>query len=906
LADLKLTIAADYQQASKAFQELANSSEATREKIEKFSDSFKTEQIDKFIDKQQLLEASLTGTRGEVASMTTAQKNYEKEIERLIRSGLSPESEAIKKLRDEHDKLADKIKKTNEVQKSLEQLMKGAEKAALGMVAAIGAGITALGIATQKTAEAGDEFAKTARVIGMTAETFQELDYAAKMSGVDNLKGSLEKLNKSIADVKNDTGSLTNYLKENDQQLLDQLKNVNSNEEAFNLLMDAIGKAPDEFTRAGLAQAAFGKSGQELILLANEGADGISNLREEAQKYGVISNESAAASEAYLDAQARLKAALNGVTTELTAGLLPGLTNTITKMANFIAGVDDWEGKLKIAGYALAGVAAGLTAFLAITKGAAVIHGLATAFKALTSAIASNPIGAIAVVVTAVLIPALIALYKNWDTVQTYLQQGLARLQFAFKWLGSVIEEGLVVAFNSVKSAAVTFVDFIYGNIIRAVGNLLEVMGKLPFVGDLFLAASEKVKTLGNAIGNLAEDARRSSLEAIQAAHDKQDATEGELKNTLLAIDTEARARRAAIEQQKKNNDELIQDMAAANEAIAENEKQTQEQITQIKNEAQKSQLELLKEHLNEIPFTEQQIQTQQIAQFQQFLQQRMELEKLDGEERILWLEEQREMLLELDTIQADEKLAAQQAVNALLEEEELRSQNQRIGQFEESLKKELSLTKNNSRENINILKDSKKQIETMDKLSADQKIALTTSVNDMIVAEEERLKRTQLKLLSERLNATSTFFNGVAQLTKLAGQNNYAAAIASKALAAAEAGINTALAFTKALASSPPPLNYIMAAGVLAAGIAQQVSIATTPIPSAETGGRFIVPHSVGSDSGLMRVNSDEEVEVTPRGMTGFNKLQNIIVQIEKQTIFDVVNDGITSGDILISTVNY
>ncbi|MDR1627302.1 MAG: hypothetical protein LBR79_00835 [Oscillospiraceae bacterium] len=272
MADLKLTIDANYEQASKAFKDLANESETTRQKIEKFSDSFKTEQIDKFIDRQKLTEIAMRGTRGEVVAMTTSQKSYEKEIERLIKSGLDPESDAIKKLRDEHDKLADKIKNATEAQKAQEQVMKNAEKAALGMIAAIGAAVAATGAIVQKSAEAGDAYAKTARVIGMTAETFQELDYAAKMSGVDDLKGSLEKLNKSVADVKSGTGSLTAYLKENDKKLLDQLKNVNSNEEAFNLLMDAIGKAPDEFTRAELAQSAFGKSGQELILLANEGA----------------------------------------------------------------------------------------------------------------------------------------------------------------------------------------------------------------------------------------------------------------------------------------------------------------------------------------------------------------------------------------------------------------------------------------------------------------------------------------------------------------------------------------------------------------------------------------------------------------------------------------------------------
>jgi DNA repair exonuclease SbcCD ATPase subunit len=308
-----------------------------------------------------------------VSSLTAAKNNYEKEIEKLIRSGLDPESEAIQRLRKEHDALAKKIEETNQVQKSQESLMKGAEKAALAMYAAIGASIAAIGAMTQKSAEAGDQYAKTSRIVGMTAKTFQELDYAAKMSGVNNLDDSLKKLNKTMADVKSGTGSLTAYLKENDKQLLGQLKNVNSNEEAFNLLMDAIGKAPDEFTRAELATKAFGKSGQDLIIMAEEGADGIAALREEARKYGVISNEAAVNSEAYLDAQDKLKAALSGVANELTEGLLPGLTNTITKVADFIANTDDWKSKLETVGYVLAGVTAGLTAFLVVAKGAAVI-----------------------------------------------------------------------------------------------------------------------------------------------------------------------------------------------------------------------------------------------------------------------------------------------------------------------------------------------------------------------------------------------------------------------------------------------------------------------------------------------------------------------------------------------------
>jgi hypothetical protein len=858
MADITLKINADYKAASEAFKELASSSESTRQKIEKFSEAFQDKHIDSFIQKQKLLETSLMGTRGKTDAATAASNNYQKEIERLVRQGLDPESEAIQKLVAEQNKLKDKIKETTEAQKAQEDVIKNAEKASLGMIAAIGAAAAAIGVATQKTAEAGDQYAKTARVVGMTAEQFQELNYAAKMSGVNNLEGSLQKLNKTVADVKSGTGSLTGYLKENDTQLLSQLENVKSNEEAFMLLMDAIDRAPDEFTRAELAQAAFGKSGQELILFAKNGASGIAQLREEARKYGVISNETAANSEEFLDAQARLKSALGGVGTEMTEGLLPTLTKLINGFANFIAGIDDWKGKLEIMGYALAGVTAGLVAFLVVAKGAAVIDLLSKAFRGLTAAIAANPIGAIAVLVTAVLIPALIALYKNWDTVQTYLQQGIARVQFAFKWLASVIEEGLVVAFNAVKAAAVTLFDFIYGNIIRGIGKMLDVMGALPIVGDLFQAASEKVSALGNAIGDVAEKTRQASADAIAAAHAKQDATQAELENTLTNIDREAAARRAAIEEQKKQNKEVEADSINTENAIVESTENGQESIQNAVIEGAADRIATtadtvatLLDILNAIPLTEEQIkgqeqlaqkehQAEMIAQFEEFLNQRFELEQLKEEERAAWLLEQQALLLESE------------------------------------------------------------------QLNNEQRIALMEAVNSQIIESEQKIKDNQLKNIKDRMGAVKTFYNGVSDLAEAAGTKNITLSVSGKALASSEALINSYVAFTKALAASPPPFNYIQAAGVLASGIAAQVKIISTPIPSAETGGRFIVPNGIGSDSNYMKVNQGEEVEITPRGMTGYSGHQRIIVEIEKQPIFDIVNEGIGTGDIHIMAINY
>jgi hypothetical protein len=193
-----------------------------------------------------------------------------------------------------------------------------------------------------------------------------------------------------------------------------------------------------------------------------------------------------------------------------------------------------------------------------------------------------------------------------------------------------------------------------------------------------------------------------------------------------------------------------------------------------------------------------------------------------------------------------------------------------------------------------------------LETLQGEERVALEIAINEKIKQTDKELKDAQEELNRKKLQNEATFFKRIEDLAALGAEKSIGLLVIEKAAASAQAAINSYLAFTSALKTVPFPFNYAAAAGVLASGLAQQAKIISTSIPSAETGGRFIVPRSIGSDNTLMRVNSDEEVEVTPRGMSGSSKAQNIVVQIEKDTIFSVVNDGIRSGDILIAATNY
>jgi hypothetical protein len=484
-------------------------------------------------------------------------------------------------------------------------------------------------------------------------------------------------------------------------------------------------------------------------------------------------------------------------------------------------------------GYVLVGLTAGLTAFLVISKGAAIVKGMATAFRALNAAIAANPIGAIAVVITAVLIPALIYLFKNWDKVKTYIDQGVARLVFAFTWFGSQIKEKFTTAVNGVKIAFISLAELIVTKVLGAVANLLEVMGRLPFVGEQFNNAARAVRNFASGFTEAANEARESSRATIQAVQDEQQAAREAQAERLHSIDEEARARREALEASRNNsNEEMELETEAANHEIEELNR-TVEATQEAENKKSEIVLQSLKQRLEDIALTENQVLNQQIETVKSFMLQRAELESNNHSEQLEFLEQQKIELL------------------AMYEE------------------------------------------------GSNERIAIERAADEAILESRKKLAQSERQLLEQRLNAFTDFTSGIGSLIAEGGRQSRNAAVAGKMIASAEAAINSMLAFTKALASVPYPYNFIAAGSVLASGLAQQIKIISTPIPSAETGGRFIVPNSTGVDGSYMKVNQGEQVDVTPRGQVGNNESFNFQFLFNGEVFADIINKLAKSGEL-------
>lgn len=410
------------------------------------------------------------------------------------------------------DAFGKKMKKNfGGVGKNIKALDAGINKVAVGIGAIGAAGIAASAKLVQSTATQADEWAKTARQIGITTEQLQKLDYVANMQGVssESLIKSYAKMNKNIGDLRSGSGTLAAYLKKTDAAFLKQLGTVKNSDQAFIMLMGKINEAPDEFAKAALAQAAFGKAGMDMLRVAEAGAAGIASLMGETEKYGLISTDAANASETFLDEQSRIKQILIGLKNKAFNALIPVLTNMLEKLRKlFETSVDGTDiisrFKKMVEGIDIDAVVRGVSNFakgmvklgsvigkvvgfletfwpviLAVVAAIKIITAVQTIYNAalLVTAVLASPITLITLAIVAgvaLLTAGIVLMVKHWDSVVEVLK---VVIEF-FKKVGQTMIKWMLTPINL---------------ILDAVGGLLRALAKIPGLGDLVGGAADAI-----------------------------------------------------------------------------------------------------------------------------------------------------------------------------------------------------------------------------------------------------------------------------------------------------------------------------------------------------------------------------------------------------------------------------
>ena len=156
------------------------------------------------------------------------------------------------------------------------------------------AAVVGLSLLTKRAVESADRIGKLADAVGLSTDQLQEYRHASELSGVatEKFDRSLLQFAKRIGEGREETGTLVEFLRRNNQELLTTILNTNSTGQALDVMFEAIANTADATDRAALATAAFGRSGVEMVNLVREGAGGLAAMREEARRLGIVLDES--------------------------------------------------------------------------------------------------------------------------------------------------------------------------------------------------------------------------------------------------------------------------------------------------------------------------------------------------------------------------------------------------------------------------------------------------------------------------------------------------------------------------------------------------------------------------------------------------------------------------------------
>ncbi len=980
MADLKIKISAETAQASKAFKDLAAESEVLQGKIKRLGADMGNKDADKFIQNQKLSVIAMQAAGKGTEALTKSHADYGRQIETLIKKGLSPESEAVQKLQKEYDGLTKQI----EAETAARKVQENAWKVAAGAIAGMAAGVGAFLGTTIKSAAAVEAWtAAFTPMMGSTekaVELVKRLNQEAvstpfEMDAIsDSIKrllpafeGDMEKAVKAFRLIGDTAGGNANSLNTLTTAYSKVLLTGKSTMKELNMIAGAGVPIFSELAKSQNVTV------QEIMKMSSAGeitADVLSGVFTKMTEEGGLFYKGMETSAFTFDAMLLgIEENISLVAGQIGEEFLPAAKEMAEKIWNATRAISEWlsegdnlENMLENAAIAIGTTTAALTAFVVVSKSHATITAMAGAIKALTIAI-TGPAG-----IAAVAIGGLALAIGIFIKYQNDLSKAGEREAAAIKKTSDEAEK-LIADYRNVNGEKQLDMETSTKLIALYPGLAEKIDVTTASYEELLTAIKElNIAKAKEAADDWIKKYETELVAAENALKEYEEIREIALKNIEgyeFFGDTEAILRAqndiaiyeefwdAAVAKADNSKNQINAILGAVGKEYKDGQiidipmtltpnlsgSDSDGGVGNILVDLEKS----LQQRLSEIKLSDNAAQNEMINQVKSFLEQRADLERVDGEDRLAFYREQAGLLAEEDKLSEKEREAAQIAANEvwkelddeltkakqtslanrlkLLEETEAQADLARQEKFRTFLQSRLddqmeydALGDENRTmrwaEQISFLEEQKKYILENTKLTEEERNSLEKAASEERRRIEEDEAKFKAKMLKESLSATSNFFGSIAELLDAAGSKSAAAAIVTKALSSAEAGINSYLAFTKALNDPTPMPTWLRAANaasILASGLAAQIRIHSITIPSAETGGDFFFPESGvrRADNVMMRVNEGERVSITPRGQEGISNEQRIIVNVDKQNLFDVVNAGIKSGDIFISTNN-
>lgn len=202
------------------------------------------------------------------------------------------------------------------------------------LTAALAASAGAFALFVTSQAEAIDELGDFAEQEGVAIEALQELGHAAQLSGssLDAVKASVQGVNRVVGEAALGIGRGAMTF----QKLHLQAKNADGTVKSFDQVLTEVADKMQGLSRQeSIALAEKLGIDRSLIPLLMKGSEEIQKLREEAQAFGVTTEESAAAAGDLVDELDRSKFLIGALAKSIAVGFMP-------QIRNVIQGFRDW------------------------------------------------------------------------------------------------------------------------------------------------------------------------------------------------------------------------------------------------------------------------------------------------------------------------------------------------------------------------------------------------------------------------------------------------------------------------------------------------------------------------------------------------------------------------------------
>lgn len=268
-----------------------------------------------------------------------------------IKSNLAAEmkklDDAIEETSDEFKEMADaaekSAKETAEAWGKVGDRMKGVGQSiatgiGVGVTALVGAA-TAAGAFVTQWAHGATEIETTAKRVGISAQSLQEWQFAARASGgeAEGIAGIFKELNNRLAEVgETGTGSAADALTLLKLRVED-LRRLKP-EQQMEQIADRLSMISDVGARTFIKDSLFGGEYEKIGSLLEQGAVGIATLRKEAQSLGgVLDGAALEGAKNFNKELTKTEAIVDGVKSTVAKSMLPVLRDLVHRFGEWVA-----------------------------------------------------------------------------------------------------------------------------------------------------------------------------------------------------------------------------------------------------------------------------------------------------------------------------------------------------------------------------------------------------------------------------------------------------------------------------------------------------------------------------------------------------------------------------------------